>query len=241
MELRDEQAAVGEDQHADRARRLDEAGRGDRLARGGRMAEPVAPDRAGIVLRRVLLVELVVDDSPGRSSSSSSSRPRRRARGLRARCRSSSALRRAALSAISSVSIPVSASTWWRRSVVPDASCGSGVREHALEPEHQPETDLPAGRGRAAARVELGDRLVECASARRAGRQHFVRVLALAEERLAGPRRRPRSVCGKPIRRQGRPIGDFRMCAARPIRAATSEKGCALAVSLKASVAFLEA
>src|SRR5207249_7181003 len=49
-ELRDEQAAVRQDQDAERARRLDEAGRSDRLPRRRRMAEAIAADRAGVGL-----------------------------------------------------------------------------------------------------------------------------------------------------------------------------------------------
>jgi hypothetical protein len=48
LELRDEQAAMREDQDAELARRLHEAGRRNRLARCGRMAEPVTPDRTWI-------------------------------------------------------------------------------------------------------------------------------------------------------------------------------------------------
>src|SRR5919201_770540 len=61
VELRDEQPAVREDEHSERARRLDEAGGGDRLAGGGRMAEAIAPHRARVLLRRELLRLLVVD------------------------------------------------------------------------------------------------------------------------------------------------------------------------------------
>jgi hypothetical protein len=57
VELGDEQAAVGEDQDADRAGRLDEAGGRDRLAGRGRVAEPVAAVRTR-VLALVLLGEL---------------------------------------------------------------------------------------------------------------------------------------------------------------------------------------
>ena len=53
-ELGDEQAPVREDQDAERAGRLDEAGRGDRLPRRGRVAEAVAADGAGVVLHRLL-------------------------------------------------------------------------------------------------------------------------------------------------------------------------------------------
>ena len=54
---------MGEDQHAARARGLDEAERGDRLAGAGRVLEPEAPVGAGIVgqpLRRDVGVELAV-------------------------------------------------------------------------------------------------------------------------------------------------------------------------------------
>jgi hypothetical protein len=54
LELGDEEAAVGEDQHAERARRLDEAGGRDRLAGRGRVAEAVAADGAGVVLLRLV-------------------------------------------------------------------------------------------------------------------------------------------------------------------------------------------
>jgi hypothetical protein len=47
-ELRDEQAAVREDQDAERAGRLHEAGRGDGLAGGGRVAEAEAADGARV-------------------------------------------------------------------------------------------------------------------------------------------------------------------------------------------------
>ena len=88
VELRDEQAAVREDQHAERARRLDEAGGRDRLAGGGRVAEAVAALRARVLLRRELRLGLLVLRRPrARSSSSSSSSTSTTAR----RCRSRSA------------------------------------------------------------------------------------------------------------------------------------------------------
>ena len=53
-----------EDQDAHRARGLDEPGGGDRLAGRGRVAESVAADRAGILRRGELLLDLVlVDDA----------------------------------------------------------------------------------------------------------------------------------------------------------------------------------
>src|SRR5262249_58455489 len=48
VELRDEQPAVGQDQDAEGARRLDEAGGRDRLARGGGVTEAIAAARAGV-------------------------------------------------------------------------------------------------------------------------------------------------------------------------------------------------
>ena len=60
LELRDEQAAVGEDQDPERAGGLDEAGGGDRLAGGGRMAEPVAADRARVLARELLRLLLAL-------------------------------------------------------------------------------------------------------------------------------------------------------------------------------------
>ena len=111
-----------EDQDAERARGVDEAGGGDRLARRGRVAEAVAADRAGILLRRqlrlfllvllafgerlvlVLLVDDLLDDGVPVAPFSSW------------RC----------AAAISSVSIPASASIWCLRSGVPAAVCGSG-------------------------------------------------------------------------------------------------------------------
>src|SRR5262249_34485521 len=48
LELRDQEAAGGGGEGAHRARRFDEAGCGDRLPRSRRMAEPVAPNGAGI-------------------------------------------------------------------------------------------------------------------------------------------------------------------------------------------------
>ena len=66
LELRDEQAAVREDQDAEGARGFHEAGRRDRLARRGRMAEPVAADRTRVRARVVLvLLDLFVENVLG--------------------------------------------------------------------------------------------------------------------------------------------------------------------------------
>jgi hypothetical protein len=97
---------------------------------------------------------------------------------------------------MSSVSIPASASTWWRRSGVPAAVCGSD----SLEAEQQPVADLPLRGRRLAARVHLRDRVVESAAAGGSPGKRLARVLALAQERLARPRFRAESG------------GDYRVC-----------------------------
>ena len=184
LELGDEQSPVGEDQDPERARGLDEAGGGDRLARGGRMAEAVAADGTRVLARELLrarprpllgevllgFLRLELGDVtvavPFPFSSSSAWRW---------------------LAAISSVSIPASASIWCLRSSVPAAVVGRLRGEHALEPQEEAEADFPAGRGRAAAGLELGQRFVERGAAGGTGRQRFRRVFAGVEEGLSGP------------------------------------------------------
>ena len=114
---------MGEDQDAFGARGLDEAGGGDRLAGGGRVAEAEAARRARVgrddldllVVRLDVLAlrELVVDSSSSSTSSATASSP------LPLPFSPASGA-----AAISSVSMPVSASTWWRRSSVPEARRG---------------------------------------------------------------------------------------------------------------------
>ena len=121
-----------EDQHAERPRRLDEAGGGDRLAGRRRVAEPVAPDRARIgacvLLDRLLVVERVLGGLLlglllviGTASIAAP---------LPFACLS--------WEAISSVSIPASASTWWRRSSVPEARCGRSSASTRSSPSIRP-------------------------------------------------------------------------------------------------------
>ena len=186
MELGDEQAAVGEDQDAERARGLDEAGGRDRLARCGRMAEAVAALGARVVavealgLVAVLLavlgdLVLVLERSSASASASACPLP----------FSSSSSWRWFA--AISSVSIPASASIWCLRSSVPAAVGGRLRGEHALEPEQEAEPDFPAGgRGSAAGR-DLGQCLVERGAAGGPRGQCDGRVFARVKEGLAGP------------------------------------------------------
>ena len=133
VELRDEQPAVREDQDAERACRLDETGGRDRLARGGRMPEAVAPLRAGILLERELGL----------------ARPRRRRSSSSNSSSSSSSTSTSPLplpfssaccwfAAISSVSIPASASIWCRRSSVPDARRGGLSERTRSSPSIRP-------------------------------------------------------------------------------------------------------
>ena len=59
--------------------------------------------------------------------------------------------------------------------------------EHALEAEHERVSHLPLARRRLVARLDLGPRVVERASARRAGCEDPFRILVGPEEGLAGP------------------------------------------------------
>ena len=74
-------------------------------------------------------------------------------------------------------------------------------REHALEPEQEPEAHLPARRGALRPAVDLGQRLVERRPASRAGGQRFTRILAGVKEGLSGPFRRAERVGIQTIRR----------------------------------------
>ena len=189
LELRDEQAAVREDQYAEGARGLDETGRSNGLARCSRMAEPIAPCctrvRAGVLLVLLdLFVENVLDGF----------------------------LRRLVVFFRFSVDVDHlgddAVSVWLRFLLVrgdqfgehageridlvaAQLGTGSEVRlllgEHALEAEHQAVLDLPAGRGRATSALDLCESVVQRAPARRRRRQDLGGILALTNERLARP------------------------------------------------------
>ena len=185
VELVDEVAAVGEDQDAAGARGLDEADRGDGLAGAGRVLEPEA--LAGVrVLGRlgdVLVLGLVRASSQscgssGSSSSSSSSSPRDR------RPASSTGLGGAtgaaaspffSRSASSAVSVPESASTWCADSTVPSTSCGSSCESRRSSPSSSDHWRRQCGDGTFAPGLELDERSVERAPARRAGRERATR------------------------------------------------------------------
>ena len=72
------------------------------------------------------------------------------------------------------------------------------VGEQALQPEQQRELAAPGGRWvlRLGVGLELGERLVERAPARRPGRERDRRILALVEEALAHELLRARDVGG---------------------------------------------
>ena len=123
LELADEQAAVGEDQDAERAGGFDEAGGGDRLAGRRRVTEAEAAHRARILLgvsgSSVVLVGLAVEQA--RLLVVLLDAPRAAAWPLPLPF---AVLVSRWFAAMSSVSIPASASIWWRRSSVPDARLG---------------------------------------------------------------------------------------------------------------------
>ena len=144
-ELVDEVAAVGEDQDAAGARRLDEAEGGDGLAGAGGVLEPEALAGVGVlgrlgelllvvvggrlvvpVLRLLLLVVLGVllagDAGRGELDRGVGTR--------RCRCRSSTRW----ASASSAVSVPDSASTWCAERTVPSTSVGSSSPSRRSRP-----------------------------------------------------------------------------------------------------------
>ena len=189
LELRDEQPAVGEDQDAEVPCGFDEPGGGDRLAGRGRVAEAVAPRGARVLAAEHRLVDLVVDDARvdvvvlvvevRRRRRSTASAP------LPFPFPFSSVSRW--FDAISSVNMPASASTWWRRSSVPAAVAGVGAASTRSRPEHEAVANAPPRRGRAATGVHFGDGVVERTAARGARRQRGGGVLTGVQERLAVP------------------------------------------------------
>ena len=137
VELVDQVAAVGEDQDAAGARGLDEAHGRDGLAGAGGVLEPEAAGRVGVlglgdgvggrlllellglvpVERLLVLVDLLVAldlDLVGGQLLDGLRRG-----GAASRCCE------AWISAVSAISVPDRASTWWGLSTVPSARCGS--------------------------------------------------------------------------------------------------------------------
>ena len=184
-ELVDEQAAVREDQDAEVARGLDEAGGGDRLPRRGRVAEAVAPRGAGVVAGEaglvgllrlvgevdVLLVLFLLDELRDAA-----------VRGAVAVLLGAPLGRGDQLGEHSRERVDL---------VAAQGRPGGGRRrlggEHALEAEHQAVAHLPARRRRPAPRFDLRERVVEREPPRGARRERDLGILAGMEERLAEP------------------------------------------------------
>ena len=157
---------MSEDQHAQSAGRFDEACRGDRLARRRWMAEPVAPDGAGV--RAGVLLRFLVEDVLGRIL-----------RGLALLFFLDGFGGRAV-----SAAVPVAVRVGFafvrcdqlgehpgeRVDLVAaqlraGGEMGTLLREHAFETEHEAVLDLPAGRGRATSGLDLSEGVVERSSA----------------------------------------------------------------------------
>ena len=162
-ELVDEEPTVREDQDAEVPGRLDEPCRGDRLARRGRVPEPVAARRAGIVagVAGLLGFLCLAVCELGTPRPPRPPPPRRAPRRLpfEEPLPFSSALLWVA--AISSVSIPASASIWCRRSAVPGRGGRGSARRgraRARASGRSAPSSLPTG---AVARLDLLDRVVE--------------------------------------------------------------------------------
>jgi hypothetical protein len=179
-ELLNEQPAVREDEDPHRPSRLDEPRGCDRLARGRRMAEAEAPHSARVFLRRehaeVTVVRALVE-----------------VRFLLVLLgRDGGVAVPVAVLGLVFVSRDELCEHPGERVDLMAAELGAGgeprgmVVQHPLEAEHEGVTDLPFGRGRSAAGLHLGERVVERASARSAFGQRLCPLLGV-QERLACP------------------------------------------------------
>ena len=192
LELRDEQAPVGENEDPEVTGRLDETCRCDRLARSRRVPEAIAARRARIFAGEGRLVEhhVVVDHT-----------------------RVEVVILFVELGWIgvghlSGMAIAIAVPVLVRRALVrgdqfgqhprqridlvaPQVGAGRRPRrgggEHALEPEHQPEANAPAARRSLLAGFHLGECIVKCAAPGGAGRKGNGRVFTGVQERLAVP------------------------------------------------------
>ena len=206
-----------EDQDAEVARRLDEAGGGDRLAGRGRVAEAVAARRARVVAReRRLLVARRRRSTPASKSSSSSSSSALDLDDARA-----VAVAVAVLVGVALVRGDQLGQHPGERVDLVAAQLGAGRelparrREHALEAEHEAVADPPARRRRRGAGVDLGERVVE----RRAAR---------------GARARARRAGSSPAWRNGSPYQAWARSAAASRPSAGSDVDVGLSVASRA-------
>ena len=195
VELADQQAPMGEDEHAHRSRSLDEARCCDRLAGGGRMSEAVPALRprvlrdrrlvVGIDLGVVSLLAVVLVVGQVRLVVVAVA-----VRRLRLPLVTRDQLGQHAGERVDLVPAQLGARAEMRRA----------VGQHALEAEHEGELDLPGGRGSPAPLLDLGYGFVERATACAPRRQHLRGIVVLSQERLAGPLagtlRQPDKVCG---------------------------------------------
>ena len=216
-ELRDEQAAVRQDEDAERSGGFDEAAGGDRLPRSGRVAEAEAADCArvahevddlGLALRGHVLVFVLV--GLGGRVGVAVAVP------VRAQLLVLALVRRDQLGQHPRERVHLMAAQ-----LRAGREAGRSLAQDALEPQHEAEADLPLRRRLVAAGLDLSERLVESAASRRPGRQHGRRILLGVEERLAGPRFGAGSGFGEGVRclrRCGRILGRVSPCARRFLR-----------------------
>ena len=197
LELGDEQAAVREDQDRRacgpprRSRRRRSSCR-RRSGGGSGSGGPRRGPRRRSLRLVVVALGAVLARRRGRPRPPAPRRRARRRRRGRCRCRSPSSSASRWFAAISSVSIPASASTWCRRSSVPDAVAGGFEESTRSRPSMSPKRTFQRGDGVAPAGGDLGERLVERAAARRAGRERPRR----GPRRRGGRARRPSPVLG---------------------------------------------
>ena len=187
-ELGDEQAAVREDEDAEAACRLDEAGCGDRLARCRGMAEPIAAHRTRVVAFELRLELLLLDEA-----------------GVEVVLGVLVELGLGDDAVAASVPVAVllgralgggdELGEHPRQSihlVAAELGSGGGSRQilgqDPLEPEHEPVAHLPAGRRLGQPGLHLLQRVVERGPAGGAGRERNGGILVRGQERLAEPR-----------------------------------------------------
>ena len=198
VELRNEQAPVGEDEDAHRPGCLDESRGGDRLAGRGRVPEPVAPDRARVLGGRQFLFErLLVDDAEVRVLLLEVGRLDVTVRAPVERFLGLALVGRDQLGEHPGERVHL---------VAPQLGTGCEVRrllgQHALETEHEREAHFPLGRRRLVPGLDLGQRLVERVPARRFGREHLGRILVAVEQGLTGPDSGPFCGCDEVLHRR---------------------------------------